>query len=223
MEWKQLIIYSGIYLLLFVLVEIAYHKLKLSTELTRKTIHIASGLIALSFPLFFSSIISVIILCLLFLIILYTSKPLGLLASINNVKRETKGSTIFPIIVSCCFFIYEYEQLYIFYYLPILILALCDPMASLAGKKIGFGPYHILGSKKTLAGNLAFFLSCFIICYLIATLSYSNMIIQPIITSVIVALVCTVAEGVTINGYDNLTIPLAALGSLYTLKEIILG
>ena len=223
MEWKQLIIYSGIYLLLFVTVEIAYHKFKLSTELTRKTIHICSGLLALTFPLFFNSIISVIILCALFLVILYASKPLGLLASINNVDRETKGSTIFPIIVCSCFFIYEIEQLYIFYYLPILILALCDPIASLAGKKIGYGPYYILGSKKTLAGNLGFFLSCFIICYFIALISYSDMIINPIITAGAVALVCTIAEGISINGYDNLTIPLAALGSLYTLKEIILG
>lgn len=222
MEWKQLIIYSGIYLSLFVIVEIVYHKFKLSTELTRKIIHVCSGLIALTFPLFFKDIISVIILCSLFLVILYSSKTIGLLGSIHNVERETKGSTIFPIIVCICFFIYTREQLYIFYYLPILILAISDPMASLAGKKLGFGAYHILGSKKTFAGNLAFFISCFIICYFVAISAYPDLITQPILTAAVVALLCAIAEGVTINGYDNFTIPITALGALYTLKDILL-
>lgn len=217
MELKQLLIYSGIYLALFTLVELLYHKAKVSTELTRKIIHIASGLIALSFPLFFTQIISVAILCGAFLLILYASKPFGLLQSINNVERETKGSTLFPIIVCICFGIYQLEQVYLFYYLPILILAICDPIAALVGKKMKFGEYNIMGHNKTLAGNIGFFMSCFVMCFSIAFFSYSDLV-TPIVAAFSVSILCTIAEGVSINGYDNLTIPATTIGTLYAIK-----
>lgn len=217
MELKQLIIYSGIYLALFTIVEILYHKAKLPTELTRKIVHIASGLIALSFPLFFNHIINVAILCGAFLVILYASKPLGLLSSINNVERETKGSTLFPIIVCVCFWIYEIEQLYLFYYLPILILAICDPIAALVGKRLKFGEYTIMEHNKTLAGNMGFFISCFVLCFSIAFISYSDLV-HPLVTAFALSVLCTIAEGVSINGYDNITIPGTVIGTLYIIK-----
>lgn len=221
MEFKQLFIYSGIYLFLFIAIEWTYIKYKLSTELTRKIIHIASGLIALSFPLFFTQLLSVAILCGMFLVILYASKPLKLLGSINDVERETKGSTIFPIIVCGCFWIFQQEQIYGFYYLPILILAICDPIAALTGKKIGYGPYTIMGNKKTFAGNLGFFISCFILTT--GILFANGNIVFALSVAAGISLLCTIAEGLSINGYDNLTIPLTALGSLYFVKEVIMA
>ncbi|MEM6628033.1 MAG: hypothetical protein AAF694_00095 [Bacteroidota bacterium] len=194
----------------FGFIEFLYYRLRLKVELTRKLIHIGSGLAALSFPFVFTEFWSVALLCLAFLGILLVTKKGYLLRSIHAVDRPTQGSALFPVVVSVCFAIYLYHGQYLIYLIPLSILAICDPIAAWTGKKMGFGTYYIKGHQKSLAGNLGFFLSCLLLC---ESLLYA--VPGSIFLSFLLALLCTMAEGLIINGFDNLSIPITALAGLY--------
>lgn len=143
--------------LLFASAEWVYHKRRVAAEYTRKYVHLSTGILTLAFPLLFSDHWPMLILCGGFLVILLLSLKFGLLPSINAVDRKTRGSLLFPIVVYGCFLVHRHYGLYIFYYLPILVLAVCDPAAAFVGKRWPWGRFTMLGHTKTLSGSLTFF------------------------------------------------------------------
>ena len=199
------------YFALFTSAEILYHKLNIQAEITRKYVHIITGLLTLLFPPLISNHWYVLGLCGSFLLILIASLRLKLLPSINAVDRITRGSFLYPFIVYVCFLVYtEYDDL-IFYYIPILVLAICDPIATLIGKKWPLGQYTTFGYTKTSSGSLGFFIIAILICMVFMTGVEGMSINVAIITSVSVALLTVFAEAITHKGYDNLSIPASAL------------
>jgi dolichol kinase len=156
----------------------------------------------------------VLALCSSFLIILLSSLAWNLLPSINAVDRKTRGCILYPIIVYGCYVIYvRYDEL-MFYYIPILVLALCDPIAAMVGRKWPVGKYKTFGQTKTLSGSIGFFIAAIVTCFcLVLGLGVAPMG-QAIVVSVAIALVTTIAEGLTHYGYDNLTIPASAVAVL---------
>jgi len=200
-----------VFLLLFASAEWLHHKRRFKAEVTRKYVHIMTGLLTMSFPFLLKDHWHVLFLCGSFLLILLLSMHWGLLRSINGVDRETLGSLLYPIVVIGCFFAYEHFSLFVFYYLPILILAICDPMAALVGKRWPRGRYTILGHTKTLSGSLAFFITALALGLLLFLGAEEARPLEGLILALIVAAVTTVAEGVSHKGYDNLNVPLGAM------------
>jgi len=158
-------------------------------------------------------------LCGSFLIILIASQVWKLLPAINAVDRVTRGSFLYPVIVYSCYLIYANYNQYIFYYIPILVLAIADPVAALLGKKWCWRPYTVLGQTKTLCGSLGFVVVAFLTCALLLINLESFTSYQVLLVSTSVALVTVFAEALTHNGWDNLTIPTGAVVALITLKE----
>lgn len=197
------------FLLLFGTAEFLYHVLKVEASVTRKIVHICTGLLTMLFPLLIENHWLVLALCGSFLFILLASVPLKLLPSINAVNRTTHGSFIYPIIVYGCYLVYDHYGAYVFYYLPILTLALCDPIAELVGKNAPWRPYRIFGHSKTLSGSLGFMTSSIllsgILMYAFENMQWATAI--PLI--LLIGLISTVAEGLSHKGYDNLSIPLS--------------
>lgn len=231
---RNTLILAGCYLALFALGELLYHVFKVKVEITRKLVHIGTGLLALLFPILLDNHWLVLLLCASFLLILLVSLRYNLLQSINAIDRKSVGSLAYPVAVYGCYlmFIYQDSQ-YIYYYLPILILAISDPMAALAGKKWPRGKYAIAGANKTCLGSLVFFLSAVLVilcCWLflhsgnlaaaedagIAPLHYWGRFAASI---AFVAMIATVAEAVSRDGYDNITIPLSVLIALSLTKS----
>ena len=211
---------AGAFLLLFASAELLYHKMNVKAELTRKYVHIVTGLLTMLFPSLINNPWLVMALCGSFLVILLTSLALNLLPSINAVERVTRGSILYPIIVYGCYLFYWNFDQFIFYYIPILVLAICDPMAALFGRRWPFGKYKTLGQTKTLVGSLAFFTAAFLTCMsLIFTLEQVSLS-ELFIISIGVAFVTTIAEALAHNGYDNLTIPSTALAVLFYFSTI---
>ena len=208
---NQLIINTGIlavvFLFLFTTAEIAYHKYKVKTELTRKYVHLATGLLTLMFPQMIENHWLVLFLCASFLAILILSLKLNKLPSINAVKRKTVGSLLYPFIVYGCFLIYRHYDEFVFYYIPILILAICDPIAGLSGKTWPIGKYNIFGKTKTLLGSGAFLISSFLTSFILLMSVSKAPLFEALLLSVIISLITTVAEAFSHGGYDNLTIP----------------
>ncbi len=209
---------AGAFLALFTSAELFY-KFKVKAEVTRKYVHVVTGLLAMLFPLLIQNHWLVLALCGSFLIILLSSQALNLLPSINAVYRKTRGGVLFPIIVYGCYLIYmEYDR-FMFYYIPILILTFCDPVAALIGKRWPIGKYKTFGQTKTLSGSLGFFITATITSLCLIWGLEEISVGKAIAISVSVAIATTVAEAITYKGYDNLTVPVSALVALILLNN----
>lgn len=200
---------------LFGLTELSYHLFKLKAEITRKIAHLATGLLSLWFPVLIDDVWYVFMLCFIFFILLIASRRLKYLSSVNAIDRDSMGSTAYPIAVFGCYLVYYYmEKSYIFFNLPILILAISDPLAALIGKQWPLGKYSIGCGEKTLMGSMAFFISASVLSFI---LLFPLVEIELVLTiSLLIGLISTIVEGFSWRGMDNLTIPLSVIILLYT-------
>lgn len=205
------VIISLVFLMLFHSAELLYHRIGVKAEISRKYVHIATGVISLVFPLLIDNHWYILALCAGFIVILQISIRFGMLPSINNVGRKTRGSILYPVIVYGCYLVYQYYGQYIYYYLPILILAIADPAAALTGKSFPIGKYTLFGQGKTLAGSLAFFLTAMITSLLLLYYVEGADSIKILVFSGLIATTTTLAEAMTHKGYDNLFIPLTTV------------
>ena len=204
-------ILAAAYLVLFSIAELLYHRFNVRAEVTRKIVHIFTGIFTLLFPPMIQNHWLVLALCGSFLIILLASWPLKLLPSINAVERKTKGSILYPIIVYGCYLIYQsYDNLAV-YYIPILILAVCDPIAALVGKNMPWKPYTTFGHKKTLSGSFGFLAAALILSVMLLVSMEQLSFSAAIIIGGCIAIGTTIAEALSHGGYDNLTIPFVAV------------
>ncbi|MEO9531779.1 MAG: hypothetical protein ABJG68_13445 [Crocinitomicaceae bacterium] len=233
--------YSGIFLVLFALGEFLYHKVSVPIEITRKFVHIGTGIICLSFPFFLESHWSVLFLTVSFAVILVLSKKYQLLKSINAVRRATSGAMLFPLVIYLMFWVYsiygqhnitgqhlEHQEFSrfslggtIFYFLPILILSVSDPVAALFGKKWSYGRYSVWGNRKTVVGSSAFFGSAFILSAFFVIPNTINLNCGLLIC-LCVAAASTALEAISDKGYDNLFIPLSVASVLVIFNQYLL-
>ncbi len=211
-------ILSGLFLGLFTLAEIAYHFLNIEAELTRKFVHAGTGILTMLFPLMLDSHWYVLAMCGSFWVILVFSLRFDLLRSINAIERETNGSTLYPIIVYLTFVFYTLQNSgTIFFYLPILTMAFCDPIAALIGKKYGVQKYSIGAGTKSYIGSFAFFCASVpltIACY---WFSYHILDLRLALLVIAVGLAATVSEAVSDKGFDNFSIPASVAIVLFIL------
>lgn len=207
------------FLLLFASAEFAYRALKLKAEVTRKYVHIGTGLLTMLFPILINNPIWVCALCTSFFILLLVSMKFGFLPSINAVPRKTIGSLLYPIVVFMCFLAYHHYQNYILFYLPILTMALSDPMAQFVGKKWPFGHYTLFNHTKTLSGSAGFLGSAWLISFVFLTYGFNTTLWLAAVCGLAIALAGTIAEAISHHGLDNLTIPLASGAVLLLLFE----
>ncbi len=212
------------FILLFIFGEVLYHFLKIKGDDTRKIIHAITGILTLLFPIYLKSWMSIGLLCGGFLLILFFSKKYNYIKSINDVERKSSGSTLYPIVIFCLFLVYYFirsktvyvSQALLFFYIPVLLLALCDPFAATIGKRFGKHKIPYYDRKKSWEGSLAFFVLAIIIVFsLLKLFSLDNSFC--VLVSITIALVTTVAELLARNGWDNFFIPLTSLISLYFL------
>jgi phytol kinase len=205
------------FLVLFGIAEILYHKFKVKAELTRKLVHFVTGILTLLFPILLDNHWLVLLLCGSFALILALSLKFGLIKSINAIDRESHGSISYPISVYGCYLAYNhYDNQLLFFYLPILTLAICDPLAALFGKRFPLGKFKIGNDTKTIVGCSAFFISSLILTItLLFLLSPDNFnLSHALIASLTIAAIATTTEAISGRGLDNITIPAIVLVTL---------
>lgn len=200
--------FFGGYALLIILCEWLNRKRHVDSEYTRKFAHIVSSLSVLLFPLVFADIRYVLILCVTFFITLLVANQMNIFHSIDGVGRRTSGSYLLALSVGISYYISVRMENSMLYTLPILILAISDPLAGVIGKWAL--SKHIL-SGKTVAGSLTFLISSLIICLIYLTSIHYEHVYR---LSAIIAFCATVAELLSPRGTDNLTIPLTISGIL---------
>jgi phytol kinase len=216
---EVLILLAGLFLALFVAAELIHRVLHVQTEYTRKLVHTCTGLLTLLFPVWLCCLWQVLVLCGLFFVLLFVSLSLNLLPSINKVERKTAGSLLYPVTVVTVFLFYRnalffhchFFSAYYYFYLPLLIMAVCDPVAALAGKwyqkKTG------MVASKTRFGSLAFFITALVLSLLLMRWfnEENTRWIMQIIIALLLSGATMIAERISKNGWDNFLIPLAAI------------
>ena len=216
---------SFAFLALFGLAEILFHWGKVQAENTRKLVHAGTGLLTLLFPIYLEHIWQVALICSAFLLLLIVSLRYRFLPSINKVERKTAGSLLYPVIVLVVFSYYHLMQQeifffhpYIYFYLPMLILAICDPVAAISGK--WYQQRYASREGKTFFGSTGFFLAAWLIGFLFLSL-YTYLSIPPLLlVSFFIAILAALSERFSNGGWDNFTIPLSVMIVLYAFTFI---
>ena len=202
------------FLTLFGSAELLYHQWKVKVEYSRKYVHLFTGILTLSFPLLLDSHWWVLLLCSAFGLILAASQRFSLLPSINAIERKSEGAILYPVAVYLCFLSYEWTDSYLFFYLPMLIMAISDPLAALSGKKWPRGPFKVGNETKTLTGSAFFMLSAWIISITLLLILSPAGWFMAIIMGGAIAWFTTLSEALSQRGFDNLAIPVVATGVL---------
>ncbi|WNJ17834.1 hypothetical protein [Pontibacter sp. G13] len=204
------------FLTLFGGAEWIHRKGRLEAEWSRKLVHIVTGLITLAFPLVLTSHWQVLILCASFGVILSISKRNAFLPSINGIDRKSHGSILYPVSVYGCFLMFQWQGDLIWFYAPILTMAICDPIAAWVGSQTNWKPYQVGADKKTLGGSLAFLgASALLLTGLFSWMPFPAEG-SPTILALFLASMATLAEGISQHGRDNFWIPVAvSLGMLF--------
>ncbi|MCU0428770.1 MAG: hypothetical protein MUF42_02250 [Cytophagaceae bacterium] len=201
---------------LFSTSELLYRRYSWAAESTRKLVHIGTGLLTMLFPIWLQTTWQVGLLCGSFLIILLASQPLGLLPSINNINRKSRGSLYYPVIVFMMFELFLWkkslsaEGAYIHFYLPILVMALCDPLAAYVGRRWPIKKTHPNGDEKSWGGSIAFAIGASLLSAVLLGATQDHSMWNLVLVSMLIGVCCSIAEAFSKAGADNFFIPLAA-------------
>jgi phytol kinase len=213
-EWTRAFLFLSIFLALVATAHLLYKIAGLTTETSRKFLHVSGGILSMFAVLFFRSHWTVLFLCIAAFVFLLFTYVKNLLPAVHETKRRSFGSILFPIPVYICFLCASILHSDLYFLLPISFLTLSDTMAEWSGKKWGNRTTSFFNGQKTLAGATGFFItslllaSAWIFLYKIG-LNYGWILILTC------SLFSTLAELVSTKGWDNLTVPLTALACIY--------
>lgn len=221
---------SAIFLLIFLAIIVAaqfMYRASVDTEMSRKFVHVSGGILSLFLPAYIHSHWYVLGLCSIAFLTLLVTYIRRDLPGVHQTKRKSVGSIIFPIPIYICFAVeLEPRDTHIAFYLPVLLLTFSDSIAEWGGKKWGkYGP-AFWGGRKTLIGSLCFFVSAVLL--MLTGMMYIDdwkitFGVSDVMVVMLIAGVATVAELVSMNGWDNLTVPLSVLGVLWVIMIQVQG
>ena len=214
-QLASMFIYLIAIMLLLVFNEFIYRRFGLKGENTRKFAHITATLSTIPFPYLFKDHIYPLILAIIFFIILFVSRNGTHLKSIHDIDRKSSGSYILPLSIYLTFLISNLLENKFMYILPILIMAISDPMAGIVGMNLKRNNIRIqipwLDTTKTVAGSGAFFLSCIIIS--MVALYFNRMVfdLKTVWLALCLASLTTLVEFFSFRGTDNFFVPMSAV------------
>lgn len=197
--------------IVFVVIVIAIAKLfeKFGKEASRKFIHIFLANWWIIAMIFFDNMWSAASVPALFVVVNYISHKNNIIKVMERgteEKEDTLGTVYFalalfilalitfgplnnPVIGLCGFFVMCYG----------------DGLAAVLGKAIKSKEYKAFGDTKSIAGSVTMFIVTLII--VVGTLLYSNAELF-VLKAIIISLIITVVEAVSIKGTDNISVPL---------------
>lgn len=176
----------------------------LNPEMARKLAHISCGILAAFLPLFMS-FGSVIVVAALFVPFMLLSRKFGIFPAVHSAERTTLGEVYFPLGVGLAAAAFPEPVPYTF---GVLVMAISDALAALAGTRWGGPGYSVFGAHKSLAGSTAFFLSTAALTAG-ALAAADRMTPGSLAAGLGAALALTALEGVLAGGVDNAVLPVA--------------
>lgn len=207
------LIASMVYILIIILSAKIFDKS--GKEASRKYIHIMLSNWWIIAMIFFDSPVFACIGPGLFIIINFISYKYNLIKAMEREENEKDGLGT----------VYYAVSLFILAYLTfgklnntvlglcaIIVMGYADGMAAIIGKAVKSPSFKIGNTKKTLAGSLTMLTITFIIVsgYLVF-----NNVAYWFVKAIIISLIITFIEAISIKGTDNLTVPLITAGLLF--------
>jgi len=203
---------------LLVFNELIYRRLGLKGEITRKFAHFTATLSTVTFPYLFTDHWYVMVLAVAFFVILFISRNGTQLKSIHDIERKSVGSYLLPLSIYLTFLISNLLDNKFLYILPIIILAVCDPMAGILGINIKKNNHKIeimgIETKKTILGSGSFLLSSFIISIIALYFNRMAFDFKTFWLALAISVVATGAELLSWRGSDNLFIPMSVIAMM---------
>ena len=195
------------------LVSIVATKTGLAPESKRKFAHVATGLVSLSFPWLFSGPWPVIIMLIAALgFMMFLRAPVianrRMSTVLHDVQRKSFGE--FYLLLAIGFLIVRSIGVPVLYVLPLAIITLSDTASAIIGTKYGRTHFKGIVGQKSLEGSTAFFLVTIIVSLILLILMTDAPDWNIIIISFMVATYCSVIEGDSWKGLDNIFVPVGA-------------
>ncbi len=153
---------------------------------------------------------AVIVVAALFVPFMLVSRRFGIFPSVHSVERSTLGEIYFPLGVGLAAAAFPRA---IPYGYGVLVMALSDAFASLAGGRWAGRSYSVFRAHKTVTGSAVFFVTTLALT-LIALAVPGRLTLTSCVAAIGVALVLTMVEGTLAGGIDNVVLPVAGAGLL---------
>lgn len=194
----------------------------LEPELSRKAVHVALGLITLSFPWLFDRDWPVIVLAAAAVLFLGGIRLIGpvreeLGGVLGGVRRASLGEIYFPVAVAAVFCAARGDRL--LFCVPVLVLTLADAVGALIGLRFGLSRYKTDDGYKSLEGSIAFFIVALLSTWLPLTLSHRTGRMEAVLIGAQIGLFVMLMEAFAWRGLDNLFVPLTS----FVLLKMYLG
>lgn len=216
-ELFNAVLIGAAFLAIFVAAELWRKVSAPPVEWTRKLVHFGGGVVAAFFPWLLSSHWTVLALGAGFLAILWGSRRMGLLQSVHGVARRSEGGIYFPIAIYLVFLIGAGHP--VSYFISVLVLVVADAAAAVFGSAYGRLHFDVERDKRSLEGSTVFFVTTFVIVHLSLLLLTDTDRLLSVLVAAQIALVVTLVEAISIEGNDNILVPLATYFLLYKLTQ----
>ena len=186
--------------------------LSLSTNFTRKVIHVGVGNWIFLWPFAFDHWYAIIVPPVLFIVLNYVSYRRELFKAMERKEKAGGlGTVYYAISLAIVAPIAMILGATWIAASAIMLMAWADGLADPVGRRFGKHKYHVVGSTKSIEGSLGFFLVG--VCAVAATLGFFNTFsslpaVNILLFSLVIAALGTLIEAVSPAGTDNLSVPI---------------
>jgi phytol kinase len=133
----------------------------------------------------------------------------GFLKSLHGVARRSRGAEYYPLSVFLVFLMTQGRPW--LYLSAVLVLAVGDAFAGLIGSRYGVIRYEVEDETKSLEGSLVFLVISFLAIHLPILLLTDLPRPVCVLAALLVAALVTGFEAISLEGADNLFVPLAVV------------
>ena len=184
---------------------------KAGKEASRKFIHIMLGNWWIIAMFFFDNVIYASFVPATFVIINYISYKKQIISVMERENNEKEGlGTVYYalsllVLSIISFGILNKPEIGL---VPCLVMAYGDGLAAIIGKAVKSKKYEIGNSQKTIAGSLTMFIVTVLTVFIYLTYMQNP---AAAFYTIIIGILITIVEAISIKGLDNLTVPICTL------------
>ncbi|TAE58630.1 MAG: phosphatidate cytidylyltransferase [Nostocales cyanobacterium] len=219
--WLQITVSATWVSLILFIAWLVYHFTDSEPEIIRKIVHIGTGnIIVIAWLLNIPAELGIAAAIFASFITLL-SYIFPILPGINSVGRQSLGTFFYAVSIGILVAIFWDLQQPQYAAIGILTMTWGDGLAALIGKRFGKHKYQIFGSNKSWEGSSTVTITSFLICALILLSTLGNNW-QIWLISILVAILATILETISILGVDNLTVPIGSAVLAYSLVQILI-
>ena len=203
------IILSYVYIALIIVGAKVFEKA--GKEASRKFIHIMLGNWWIIAMFFFDNVIYASFVPATFVIINYISYKKQIISVMEreNNEKERLGTVYYAlsllVLSIISFGILNKPEIGL---VPCLVMAYGDGLAAIIGKAVKSKKYEIGNSQKTIAGSLTMFIVTVLTVFIYLTYMQNP---AAAFYAIIIGILITIVEAISIKGLDNLTVPICTL------------